>query len=163
MSKMKWLVVMLALTVCQGAWADQNTAVVTVNVTIVASPCKINNNQNIDVDFGESVITTDVAKGVVEKDVNYTFDCTSADQSKTLAMTIKGAGADFDADILKTTIPELGIRIKADGIDYPLNTKLALASSTSKPALKALLVQQPGAHLPTGAFTAGATMTVNYQ
>lgn len=163
MSKMKWLGVVLALTAYQGAWAAQNTALITVNVTINTSPCEINNNQIIDVDFGANVITTDVAKGVVEKEVNYTFDCTSADQSKTLAMTIKGAGADFDADILKTTIPELGIRIKADGIDYPLNTKLALASSTSKPVLKALLVQQPGAHLPTGAFTAGATMTVNYQ
>jgi type 1 fimbria pilin len=163
MSKMKWLGVVLALTAYQGAWADQNTAVVTVNVTIAASPCEINNNQNIDVDFGNSVITTDVAKGVVEKEVNYTLNCTSADQSKTLAMTITGAGAAFDADILKTTIPELGIRIKADGIDYPLNTELALANSSSKPNLKALLVQQPGAHLPTGAFTAGATMTVNYQ
>ena len=163
MSKMKWLGVMLALTAYQGAWAEQNTALITVNVTINATPCEINNNQNIDVDFGDSVITTDVAKGVVEKEVNYTLDCASADQSKTLAMTITGAGAAFNADILKTTIPEMGIRIKADGINYPLNTKLALASSTSKPALKALLVQQPGAHLPTGAFTAGATMTVNYQ
>ncbi|EOY8404961.1 fimbrial protein [Enterobacter asburiae] len=163
MSKMKWLGVMLALTAYQGAWADQNTALVTVNVTVVASPCKINNNQNIDVDFGDNVITTDVAKGVVEKDVNYTLDCTSADESKTLAMTIKGVGADFNADILKTSIPELGIRIKADGSEYPLNSQLVLASSTSKPALKALLVQQSGAHLPTGAFTAGATMMVDYQ
>ncbi len=92
MSKMKWLGVVLALTAYQGAWAAQNTAMVTVNVTINTSPCEINNNQIIDVDFGDNVITTDVAKGVVEKEVNYTFDCTSADQSKTLAMTIKGAG-----------------------------------------------------------------------
>lgn len=46
---------------------------------------------------------------------------------------------------------------------YPVNTELVLASSSSKPALKALLVQQPGAHLPTGGFNASATMTVDYQ
>ncbi|MGQ4695431.1 fimbrial protein [Enterobacter asburiae] len=163
MSKMKWLGVMLALTAYQGAWADQNTAVVTVNVTIAASPCEINNNQNIDVDFGDSVITTDVARGVVEKEVNYTFDCTNADQSKTMVMRISGAGATFDANSLKTSIPELGIKMKADGVDYPINTDLILATSATKPALKALLVQQPGAHLPTGGFTAGATMMVDYQ
>ncbi|CCJ86239.1 fimbrial protein [Cronobacter dublinensis] len=145
------------------AYAEQNTAVITVQVTVVSAPCEINNNQLIDVDFGSSVITTDVAKGTVEKPVNYTLDCANADQSKMLVMRISGAGADFDSNVLKTSIAELGIKMKADGADYPLNSDLVLASPTDKPALTALLVQQPGAHLPTGGFTAGATMTVNYQ
>jgi len=163
MNKVKWLGTLFVLSMSLGAWADQNTATITVNVTINATPCKINNNQNIDVDFGDSVITTDVAKGVVEKDIAYTLDCTNADQNEALAMSIKGTGADFNADVLKTSIPELGINLKADGIDYPLNTELALANSSSKPNLKAVLVQQSGTHLPTGIFTAGATMTVDYQ
>lgn len=163
MSKLVWPGMILAMVVCQSAVAEQNTAVITVNVTINASPCEINNNQNIDVDFGDNVITTDVAKGIVEKDVNYTLDCTSADQSKTLVMRISGMGASFDDKSLKTSIPELGIKMKADGVDYPVNTDLVLATSSTKPALKALLVQQAGAHLPTGGFTAGATMTVDYQ
>ncbi|EOY5381069.1 fimbrial protein [Cronobacter dublinensis] len=145
------------------AYAEQNTAVITVQVTVVSAPCEINNNQLIDVDFGSSVITTDVAKGTVEKPVNYTLDCANADQSKMLVMRISGAGADFDSNVLKTSVAELGIKMKADGADYPLNSDLVLASATSKPALTALLVQQPGARLPTGGFTAGATMTVNYQ
>ncbi|EOC1286312.1 fimbrial protein [Cronobacter muytjensii] len=143
--------------------ADSNTAVITVNVTINAAPCVINNDQLIDVDFGDSVVVTEVAKGTVEKPVNYTLDCTSADQSKTLVMRISGAGAEFDGTVLKTSIPALGVKMKADGADYPLNTDLVLATASSKPALTALLVQQPGARLPTGGFTAGATMTVNYQ
>ncbi|WP_336219256.1 fimbrial protein [Citrobacter amalonaticus] len=163
MSKLVWPGIILALAVCQSAVAEQNTAIITVNVTVNAAPCVINNDQNIDVDFGDSVITTDVAKGSVEKEVNYTLDCTSADQSKTLVMRISGTGATFDDKSLKTSIPELGIKMKADGVDYPINTNLALASSTTKPALKALLVAQPGARLPTGGFTAGATMTVDYQ
>lgn len=145
------------------AMAEDNTAVITVKVTVNATPCEINNNQVIDVDFGNNVITTDVAGGMVEKPVNYTLDCTNADQSKTLVMRISGIGADFDDSVLKTSIPELGVKLKADGTSFPLNTNLALASSASKPALTALLVQQPGSRLPTGGFTAGATMTVDYQ
>lgn len=163
MSKLVWPGMILALAVCQLAVADQNTAIIAVKVTINATPCEINGNQNIDVDFGDNVITTDVAKGSVEKDVKYTLDCTNADNSKTLVMRISGAGASFDNNVLKTSIPELGIKLKADGVDYPVNTELVLASSSSKPALKALLVQQPGAHLPTGGFNASATMTVDYQ
>ncbi|WP_105665501.1 fimbrial protein [Cronobacter dublinensis] len=151
------------IPVSLAALAEDNTAIITVTVTVNAAPCEINNNQLIDVDFGDSVITTDVAKGTVEKPVNYTLDCTNADQNKTLAMRISGVGAGFDDKVLKTSIPELGVKMKADGADYPLNSNLTLASATSKPALTALLVQQPGARLPTGAFTAGATMTVDYQ
>ncbi|MCG0457710.1 fimbrial protein [Enterobacter cloacae complex sp. ECC445] len=164
MSRLKWQSLWLAVVVmCQGAMAAQNTAQITVNVTIHASPCEINNNQNIDVDFGDNIITTDVAKGIVEKEVSYTLDCTNADQSKTLEMRISGAETSFDETLLSTSIPELGIKMKADGNDYPINTDLALANSVSKPVLIAQLVQQPGAHLPTGGFTAGATMTVDYQ
>ncbi|WP_313080851.1 fimbrial protein [Atlantibacter sp.] len=161
--KLPILAVLLGGLVTGAAVAEDNTAIITVQVTVNAAPCEINNNQMIDVDFGNNVITTDVAKGTVEKTVNYTLDCTEADQTKTLAMRISGSGADFDDKVLKTSIPELGVKLKADGAEYPLNTDLALASSTSKPALTALLVQQPGSRLPTGGFTAGATMTVNYQ
>lgn len=162
--KFSILAVLLGGLMIGTAIADQNTALITVKVTVNAAPCEINNNQVIDVDFGNNVITTDVAKGTsVEKPVNYTLDCTNADQSKTLVMRISGSGADFDDTVLKTSITELGVKLKAGGVDYPLNTDLALASSASKPALTALLVQQPGSRLPTGGFTAGATMTVDYQ
>ncbi|WP_312983802.1 fimbrial protein [Atlantibacter sp.] len=161
--KFSRLVALLGMLGSVTAIADDNTAVLTVEVVINAPPCEINGNKIIDVDYGENVITTDVAKGIVEKAVNYTLDCSSADQSKTLVMRISGSGADFDSKVLKTSIPELGVKLKADGVDFPLNTPLAMASSTSQPALTALLVQQPGARLETGDFTAGATMTVEYQ
>ncbi|EKY3087310.1 fimbrial protein [Cronobacter dublinensis] len=154
---------LLSAMIIGTVYAKENTAIITVKVTVNAAPCEINNNQLIDVDFGDSVITTDVAKGTVEKTVNYTLNCTNADQSKTLVMRISGVGADFDNNVLKTSIAELGVKMKADGADYPLNSDLVLASPTDKPALTALLVQQPGARLPTGGFTAGATLTVDYQ
>lgn len=164
MSKAIWLCAALLGGLMSGVVkAEDNTAIITVKVVINAVPCAINNNQMIDVDFGNNVITTDVAAGKVEKPVNYTLDCTNAITSRTLKMRITGEGAGFDSALLKTNMPALGIKIKADGLNYPINTNLPLASTTAKPALTAQLTQQPGAHLPTGAFTAGATMTVDYQ
>uniref|UniRef100_UPI001F28353B fimbrial protein n=1 Tax=Cronobacter malonaticus TaxID=413503 RepID=UPI001F28353B len=156
--------VALLLACCSSSvFADENSVLITVSVTINTKPCEINNNQNIDVNFGDNVITTDVMAGLVEKVINYTLDCSNADTAKTLKMHITGNGADFNSDLLQTSIPELAVKIKADGSDFPLNSDLTLASTIEKPVLVAALVGKPGARLPTGEFTAGATMTVDYQ
>lgn len=164
MRKIQWLWMLFLLApLCQSVRAQDNAALITVNVTIQAATCKINNNQNIDVDFGSEVAVTDVAAGLVEQKIIYDLDCSSVDTDKSLKMVISGMGADFDGNVLKTSMTDLGVKIKADGTDYPLNTDLGLASKDTKPALTALLVQKAGARLQTGAFTAGATMKVDYQ
>lgn len=163
MMKLSIQLLLLCGLICGTAFAEDNSPIVTVKVMVNAAPCEINNNQLINVDFGDNIITTDVAGGTVEKSVNYTLDCTNADQSKTLVMRISGSGADFDNALLETSIQELGVKFEADGADYPLNTSLVLGSFESKPAIMVILVQQPGVRLPTGGFTAGATMTVDYQ
>ncbi|EGT4371191.1 fimbrial protein [Cronobacter malonaticus] len=164
MTMFKWCGAALVLACSStGVLADQNTAIITVSVTINAAPCEINNNQNIDVDFGNSVITTDVTAGKIEKTIDYTLDCSNADTEKALKMHIAGASAEFNNALLQTSIPELAVRLRADGADYPINSDLPLASATAKPVLVAALVGKPGARLPTGGFTAGATMTVDYQ
>lgn len=164
MRKITWLSALCVLAVAsQSVWADDTTATVTVTVTINTAPCEINNNETIDVNFGSDVAVTDVAAGLAEKPISYDLDCSAMDTAKSLKMTIQGTGADFDSNVLKTSVADLGVKIKANGADYPLNTAFDFASAASKPALTALLVQKPGARLQTGAFTAGATMTVDYQ
>lgn len=164
MRNANWLMIILMMTaVSQSTWAEDNTAMITVNVAINAAPCVINKDETIDVDFGSEVAVTDVATGLAEKPISYELDCSAMDMAKSLKMTIHGTGADFDADALKTSVADLGVKIKANGSDYPLNMALNFATAASKPALTALLVQKPGARLETGAFTAGATMTVDYQ
>lgn len=135
--------------------------VVLSNATISLPACDLNNGNPIDVDFGSAVAVTDVAAGTVEKSIDYTLTCTYDNYG--LKMKILGAGASFDNDLLKTNINEMGIKITANGTALPLNTDLNFASAAAKPALKAILTQQPGARLPTGAFTASATMRVEYQ
>ncbi|WP_333892443.1 fimbrial protein, partial [Atlantibacter subterranea] len=135
--------------------------VVLSNATISIPACNLNNGNPIDVDFGSAVAVTDVAAGTVEKSIDYTLTCTYDNFG--LKMKILGTGASFDNDLLQTDINEMGIKITANGTALPLNTDLNFASAAAKPALKAILTQQPGARLPTGAFTASATMRVEYQ
>jgi len=164
MRKSTWLSALCVLAATShSVWADDSasTATVTVNVTITSPPCVINNNQTIDVNFGSEVAVTDVAAGLAEKPIAYAVYC--SDTSKSLTMTIQGTSTDFDADALQTSMTDLGVKIKANGSDYPLNTAFSFASDNMKPALTALLVQKPGARLQTGEFSAGATMKVDYQ
>lgn len=164
MRKIKWLTtIIMAAVASQTTWAEENTAMITVNVAINAAPCEINHNQNIDVDFGSDIAVTDVATGMVKKTIGYELDCSNMDIAKSLKMTIQGTGADFDTDVLKTSVADLGVQIQANGSEYPLNTALNFANAETKPTLTALLVQKSGARLQTGAFTAGATMMVDYQ
>ena len=131
------------------------------NATISLPACNFNNGNPIDVDFGSAVAVTDVAAGTVEKPIDYTLTCNYDNFG--LKLKILGTGASFDNDLLKTNINEMGIKITANGTALPLNTDLNFASAAAKPALKAILTQQPGARLPTGAFNASATMRVEYQ
>lgn len=161
MSKTKWLTAfMVFAAISTSAWADQNTANITVKIAINAAPCDID---DIDVDFGSEVPVTDVAAGLAEKSVDYNLDCSSMNTSRSLKMVIQGVGASFDANALKTSIPDLGIKIQANGSDYPLNTALNFTNASSKPVLTALLVQKPGVTLDAGDFNATATMMVDYQ
>ncbi|ELY2670854.1 fimbrial protein [Cronobacter sakazakii] len=143
--------------------AEDNTIQITVSVTISIEPCEINHNQDIDVDFGDNVITTEVAQGIYEKAIDYTLDCGNAIPGKMLKMRLVGNGASFDSDVLKTSVDALGVKFKNNGVDYPLNSDVNFISQENKPALTAMLVKKNGTRLPTGAFSAGATMMVDYQ
>lgn len=152
------------MSVINGACASgNNSAVLTVTVTITKEPCIINNDQMIDVDFGNEVVVTDVPLGLVRKPINYSLDCGESDPDKTLTLGVSGVGAGFNDTILSSSIPELGIEISANGTKLPLNSQFVLTGPTDKPDLEAILRQAPNSHLPTGEFTAGATLTVAYQ
>lgn len=153
----------ILLTIVITADAADTSARLNVTVTVVKGACIINNNQIIDVDFGNNVLTTDVAAGLARKQIEYTLDCADSEPGKTLLLSVSGTGADFDSDYLKTSIPGLGVKIEANGLLLPLNNRLALVSSAAKPDLSAILVQDEGIRLPAGEFNAIATMTADYQ
>ncbi|HBV9912365.1 TPA: fimbrial protein [Klebsiella aerogenes] len=143
------------------AQAGTASATLTVEVTVIAEPCIINNNSPIVVDFGNSVLTNKVDSGIYTKAVNYTLDCTDA-TADTLNMTITGTGAGFDNSVLQASQANLGIKLLKDGTDLPLNTAVAF-NRDKKPVLQAQLVKAPTGALTAGAFTATAILAVSYQ
>ncbi|PNU37053.1 fimbrial protein [Serratia marcescens] len=142
-----------------GAQAAPST-VVTVTVTVVAPPpCTINDDKPIEVNFGE-VMTTRVDGENYRMPVNYSLSCSGA-TSNAMKLQIKGTGAAFDGNVLRTDKTGLGIALLRDGNKLPLNGWTNF-SYPDKPALWAVPVKQSGVTLSGGEFTAGATLSVAY-
>ncbi|WP_105652067.1 fimbrial protein, partial [Cronobacter dublinensis] len=131
------------------------------NATISLPVCDLNGGNPIDIDFGSAIAVTDVTSEKIERTIDYKITCSYDNYG--LKIKILGVGASFNNDFLRTNINELGIKFKVDEMDYPLNTNFNFTSAAAKPVLKAILTQQAGSHLPTGDFTASATMRVEYQ
>ncbi|MBH3000363.1 fimbrial protein [Serratia marcescens] len=139
----------------------QAVTTVTVTVTVVAPPsCIINDDRPIEVEFGE-VATTQVDGSNYRLPVTYTLDCKDA-PSNAMKLQVQGAVADFDGTVLQTNKSELGIELQQGGSKLPVNSWLNF-TYPNKPELWAVPVKQSGATLTGGEFTAGATMTVDYQ
>lgn len=139
-----------------------NIGQVTVKVTIVSQPCTINNDQPIEVDFGE-VMTTRVDGQNYRMPVNYTLNCPSL-QKNALRMQISGNAIDVGAttNVLETNIPDFGIVLARGSTPFNINSSLDFIFP-ALPELYAAPIKKAGVTLPTGAFTASSTMKVTYQ
>lgn len=138
-----------------------NSSIVTIKVTVVAPPaCEINGNQTIDVDFGD-VKTTEVDGENHLRTVDYTLDCEGS-TSNAMKMSITGTPTSFNSSALQTNVSDFGIALKANGKPLVINDWLNF-TWPDKPVLQAVPVKRAGATLTGGAFSAGATMLVNYQ
>lgn len=134
---------------------------VTVKVTVVAPPpCVINGDQPIEVNFDE-VVTTRVDGSRYIREVPYNVICTGA-TSNDMVMQITGTGASFDPDVLGTNQDNLGIALLNNGKAQPLNSDIKFPYPNF-PVLKAVPVKRTASTLKAGAFSAGATMKVDYQ
>lgn len=136
---------------------------VPITGTIIASaPCKINNEQLIEVNFGNELLTTRIDGVNYRKAINYTLDCREA-SNNSLRLQIQGTVAAFDAQVLSTAgRSNLGIRVMEGGNVLPVNTWLKFQYPLV-PVLSAVPVKQAGSTLAAGSFSAGATLLVEYQ
>ncbi|CNK52624.1 exported pilin protein [Yersinia frederiksenii] len=143
-------------------WAINKTATVTVSVNIFAAPpCVINSNNNINVDFGDDLLTSNIDGIQYMKPVTYTLDCTAA-ATNALKMSIKGNGASFDTAVLRTSNANLGIKLMRSGQELPLNSEFNF-TYPAVPVLQAVPVKQINSTLSTGYFSGTATLVVEYQ
>ncbi|WP_447872339.1 fimbrial protein [Serratia fonticola] len=146
---------------CFPAMAQTATATVTVKVTVVAPPCEINNNNLIEVNFGNDVMTTRVDGDYKKMPIVYSVQCKGG-ASNAVRMLIDGDGATFDGQVLGTGKTDFGIALLSNGSRMPINTWLDF-NYQDLPKLEAVPVKRKGASLTGGPFSAGATMKVEYR
>ncbi|WP_442991095.1 fimbrial protein [Serratia marcescens] len=133
-----------------------------VTVTIVAPPpCVINNNNLIEVNFGNDVMTTRIDGSYKKQPVVYSVECKNA-PNNAMKLQIQGVSAGFDSEVLKTNKDGLGVALLRNGNRQPINSWVNF-TYPNLPTLEAVPVKQAGATLSGGEFSAGATMKVEYQ
>jgi len=145
----------------QPVMAAGSTSTITVKVVLTAPPCEVNNNQLIEVNFGNDVLTTRVDGDYKKRPVPYSIQCPPGAPAA-MKMQVEGTGAVFDGEVLLTQITDFGIEIQTNGRRLPLNSWVNF-SYPNWPPLEAVPVKRSGASLAGGYFSAGATMKVEYQ
>lgn len=154
-----------AALVALGATAQpvMATSSSTINVTVIltAEPCKVNNNNIIEVNFGNDVQTKLVDGSYKKMQVPYTVDC-PAGAPNAMNIRIDGTGAAFNPDVLMTNVSNFGIALLADESALPINRSKNF-TYPYMPRLYAVPVKRPGATLTGGAFFAGAVIRVEYR
>ncbi|MBC3211564.1 fimbrial protein [Serratia fonticola] len=145
-----------------GPQAQAASTVIKVTVTIVAPlPCVINDNNLIEVNFGNDVMTTRIDGSYKKQPVVYSVECKNV-PNNAMKMQIQGTGAGFDGDVLQTNKDDLGVALLRNGNRQPINTWVNF-TYPDLPTFEAVPVKQAGATLSGGTFSAGATMRVEYQ
>lgn len=129
---------------------------------IEPSGCTINNDEPIEVEFGNDLSIPNVDGVNYKQNINYNLECVDASSAVALKVLIVGTGASFDSSVLQTTQENLGVKILSNDQPYGINTWLNF-SSDSQPILTAVPIKSIDGSLSAGEFTAGATMTVDYQ
>ncbi|CUZ93809.1 putative minor fimbrial subunit StfE [Serratia marcescens] len=136
---------------------------ITVSVTVLAPlPCVFDGNKPIEVNFGDEVLTTRIDGGNYRMPIAYSLSC-SGQGKNAMKLQIAGNGASFNSQLLQTNVNGLGIALLRNGTRIPLNSWQSFTYSTTLPVLEAVPVRQAGVELPTGEFSASATLRADYQ
>lgn len=150
------------LLFCGGLAAPANAATVTVKGTVIQPACNLNGGTDILVDFGEVVISKIDGQSYARKPLNYTLSCEA--DTPPLKMTISGTGASFGSGLLVTNQNGLGIQFQNGTTNLPLNSgEVKFNYGESTPDLWAVPAKNPSVNLNTGAFSATATLAIDYQ
>lgn len=127
---------------------------------VVPPPCVVNSNNAISVLFENDMLIERLDGVNYAKPINYTLDCTGA-TSTALKLRFQGEGAGSDASLLPTSMPEVALQLRSDGVELPMNTWIKF-TAPARPVLTAA-PRKIGTRKTGGQFTATATLVVDYQ
>lgn len=120
----------------------------------------INKNAPISVPFSDVQIAA-IDGRYKTISIDYTLDC-SRSATNELQMQVRGYAA-FDRTLLEIPgFENIGIALKKDGEPLALNSWYNF-DTRKQPLLQAVLVKRGGAEVKAGAFTASATLVVDYR
>lgn len=122
-------------------------------------PCTINNNELIEVEFGNNLIIRSLDGVRYSKPVPYAIECSAPG---TVRLSLKGVATQFDSAAIATDATGLGIRLTRAGQPFTLNSSVAV-DVQNPPVLMAVPVADPAQPPVPGAFTARATLLADYQ
>lgn len=129
----------------------------------MVSPCTINNDEVIDVYFGN--IGIDKVDGInYIQDIPYTVECNGAADDTAMQLSINGSAATFDDAAVVTNAEGLAIQFQENGQPLALNKPLSMSlGALPTVKLRAVPVKAPSAILSAQVFTAVATLAVSYE
>ena len=134
-----------------------------VGVILAAPSCTINNNQPIDVNFGDALLTSKVDGVNYSKPVDVSIFCSSSSVGTGLKIQLQGIGSTFDSTVLKTNNPNLGVELSRNtGVRWNLNSWLNFTYGNT-PGLIATPVKNPVGTLSPGNFSGSGTMVLDFQ
>lgn len=137
------------------------TAPIYISGTITSKPqCVINGNQTIRVEFGNDLLTTKVDGSNYIRQVDYTLEC-SNNSKNAMKMKVVGTAASFNNSAIQSNRTNLAIALRANGSPLTIGSWLNF-TYPNKPLLQAVPVKGSGT-LSAGAFSAAATLMVDYQ
>ena len=138
---------------------------------IESVPCIINNNDPIDVDFGDDLIISLIPiKGGTTylKDINFTWECKGLASGTDITFNFGGTGADFDTETLVINEQDdIAIQLFNGTNPIIINEDFSYSyqSDSITPPLKASLIKSNATDviIYPGVFTANSILTVAYQ
>ncbi|WP_421105897.1 fimbrial protein [Serratia marcescens] len=127
-------------------------------------PCEINGGQPVEIDFGEVGVNKIDGENYAQT-FTLTYDCEGTSTDKVLRYL--GNATAFDTAAVQSNIPDFGIRLMhrtREGVTnaFEVGSTLPIASSVGSSTFVATPVKKAGAELQKGAFTAGATLQLDY-
>lgn len=150
----------LALPVYAGTGVAHSSA----NIRITGSlqpppPCKVNNNEEILVDFQRIQIKM-LEKSDIRKDVDIPFVCEQDSENFKYFLTVDGPRAQFNNKLVKTNQNNVGFNIELAGVKLDLG-KAQLVSSRHL-TLTIVLTKNPNGDVTPGYFSGTGTVTMEY-
>ncbi|HBE9082209.1 fimbrial protein [Serratia fonticola] len=146
------------------AKAKDNGADMTFHGTLITPPpCTINDDNRIEVNFGERVGINKVDGVNYRQMMNYQITCLEAATGNgALTLSLSGSVAGFDSEALLTDKANLGIRVYQNDQPFTPNSTLKI-DLANPPRLEAVPVKNASATLTEGAFESWATLRADYQ